>query len=81
MFQYYPTNGEHGEILVARADGFIGFIRNLGGADRWAAYDRSMNLLGENFGSQGQAATACWHSCSGKPKILIHDLLLPTAAR
>jgi hypothetical protein len=47
MFQYHQTNGERGEICVARAGNFIGFIVNLGRADRWAAYTRQLELIGD----------------------------------
>ncbi len=79
MFQYYPTNGDRAEILVAKGDAFVGFIRNLGRADRWAAYDRNLKPLGENYGSRGQAATACLHNCSGRPKILMRDIAMISA--
>ncbi len=79
MFHYYPTNGDRGEILVAKGDAFVGFIRNFGRADRWAAYDRNLKPLGEDYGSQGQAATACLHNCTGRPKILMRDVAMVEA--
>jgi hypothetical protein len=47
-------------------------------ADRWAAYDRNLKLLGEEFGSRGQAA-ACLHDCTGRPKILMRDIAMVQA--
>jgi hypothetical protein len=75
MFQYHKTNGPHGEIAIECDGQFLGFIRNLGRADRWAAYDRQLNLLGEGYGSRAQAATACRHDCIGKKRIAMRDIL------
>jgi hypothetical protein len=75
MFQYHPTHGERGEILVERAGNFIGFIVNLGRLDLWAAYDRRLKPIGEGYRSRGKAATACLHDCVGKPKIPVRDFV------
>lgn len=75
MFVYHRTNGENGEILVEMFGNFLGFIVNLGRPDRWAAYTRQMEPIGEGYGSEAQAATACLHDCVGKPKIRMGDIL------
>jgi hypothetical protein len=78
MFGYHLTNGARGEILVELKGNFIGFFVNLGRVDLWAAYNRRLELIGEGYGSRGQAATACWHRCNGEPKIRMSEMLTLT---
>jgi hypothetical protein len=66
MIEHHKTNGPRGEICIEWEGQFVGFIVNLGRTGRWAAYDRSMNPLGEDYGSRGQAATACYHRSVGE---------------
>lgn len=75
MFHYHRTNGSRGEIIVERDGAFLGFVINLGRADQWASYDRNLKLLGEDYGSQAQAAMECWRDCITREKIPIHEIL------
>jgi hypothetical protein len=75
MFQYHKTSGDRGEICGERAGNFIGFIVNQGRADRWAAYTRPLELIGDRYGSRAQAVTACYHRCSGERKIPTGDIV------
>ena len=68
--------GRAGSLVPPRAGNFIGIVVNLGRADCWAAYDRNLKPLGEDYGSRGQAATACLHDCTGRPKILMRDVAM-----
>ena len=57
---YRETNGDHGEICVAYDGNFVGFIVNLGRADRWAAFTHKLEPIRGDYGSRGPAALACW---------------------
>jgi hypothetical protein len=70
--------GERREIVVAREGNFVEFIVNLGRADRWAAYDRRLEFIGQDYGSRAQAATACRHKTHGEKKLPIGDILACT---
>ena len=43
--------------------------------DRWAAYDLRLELIGDEFRSRAEAATACQHRSSGEKKIPMREIL------
>jgi hypothetical protein len=74
MFEYHQTNGNRGEIAIEYHGNFVGFIVNLGQSHQWAAYTRQLELIGDRYGSRGDAALACYHRCSGEPPIPMRDV-------
>jgi hypothetical protein len=74
MIRYHPTNGERGELCVDWDGNFVGCIVRHSAA-RWSAYTRTLELIGDNYGSRGQAAVACAHRAAGKQKIPMAEIL------